>query len=212
MKIGILGTGRMGKGLARCYAKVGHAVVLGSRDTRRADAEAAAIQEELPEAQVSGADWVSAANACELIVVCVPFGDAAGLVATLADSLEDKIIIDITNPFGAVPVGQISGIEHNAKALGRRARWVAAYKTNFWKTLAHPVDQQGMQRDVFICGDEPDAKRIVRELVESTGFRAVDCGALEVARILDPMVPLMLELDRSCGTNAFSSWKFLTTE
>ena len=131
------------------------------------------------------------------------------LVAAMLDQLSGKTIVDITNPFGAVPVGKISGVEHNAKALRREARWVAAYKTNFWKTLSVPVDGRGVQRQVFICSDDADAKDAVSRLVESTGFRPIDCGALENARVLDPMVPLMLELDRRYGGDSASGWAFL---
>ena len=209
MKITILGgTGRMGRGLARTFLKAGHEVILGSRNSNSADREAANIKRDLPQAAVRGTDLKSAASDGNLIVLAVPFRDAAGLVASLADSLEGKIILDITNPFGAVP-RELSGVQHNAKALRRPARWVAAYKTNFWKTLSQPTDRQGMRRDVFICSDDADTRDVVGQLVEATGFRAVDCGSLENAKVLDPMVPLMLELDDRFGGNASSSWKFL---
>ena len=210
MKISILGgTGRMGRGLAMNYVKAGYEIILGSRDAHRAEKEAATIKKEVPEAQVRGADFKAAAGEGELIVLSVPFRDAAKLVAALSDSLEGKIIVDITNPFGAVPVGQVSGVQHNANAMGRSARWVAAYKTNFWKTLSEPADSHGVQRDVFICSDDADARRIVGQLVEATGMRPVDCGSLENSKTLDPMVPLMLDLDNRYGGNSNSSWKFL---
>lgn len=210
MRIGILGgTGRMGKGLARQYVKMGHEVVLGSRDAVRAAEEAAAIQREVSGAKVRGVELAEAADSGELIVLSVPFGEAAGLVASLAGSLEGKIIVDITNPFGAVPVGEISGVEHNVRALGRPARWVSAYKTNFWKTLDQPCNSDGVRRDVFICSDDTEARRTVIELAEGAGFRAVDCGPLETTRTLDPMIPLMLELDKRLDGDCFNSWKLL---
>ena len=210
MKIGILGgTGRMGKGLARCYVQGGHEVILGSRNASRAEAEAKAIASEIQEASISGGDLKTAAAESELVILAVPFRDGASLVSSLSDELKGKIIIDITNPFGAVPVGQISGIEHNAQSMGELARWVAAYKTTFWITLDQPQNQNGVPRDVLVCADDNEAKRIVCELIESSGIRAVDCGGLEVARTLDPMVPLMLEIDRRVGGDCYSSWKFL---
>ena len=53
------------------------------------------------------------------------------------------------------------------------------------------------------------AKRTVMQLIEETGFCAVDCGRLENARTLDLMVPLMIQLDQRYGGDASSSWKFL---
>ena len=56
---------------------------------------------------------------------------------------------------------------------------------------------------------DDSAKRIVMQLIEETGFCAVDCGRLENARTLDLMVPLMIELDQRFAGDALSSWKFI---
>ena len=202
MKIGILATGRMATGLARTYAKSGHEVTLGSRNPQRAQHAAAELA-----GTVRGASHVDASREAEIVVLAVPFGNAVDTVRPLADMLAEKIVIDITNPFGAVPAGQIAGIEHNAKAAPR-ARWVAAYKTTFWKTLDQPVAADGQQYDVLVCADDAMAKRSVIRLIDQTGFRAVDCGRLENARTVDLMVPLMIELDGRYGQNSLSSWRF----
>lgn len=60
-----------------------------------------------------------------------------------------------------------------------------------------------------MCVDDAPAKRTVLDLISQTDFRAIDCGALQNARTLDLMVPLMIELDRRYGREAQSSWKFL---
>ena len=203
MKIGILGgTGRMGRGLARGYAAAGHEVFLGSRSAQRARDAASESR-----AGVSGGSLAEAAESGELIVLAVPFGDAVATIEPLQDSLAGKIVIDITNPFGAVPPGQLAGIEKNCQAAAS-ARWVAAYKTTFWKTLDEP-SQHGQVRDVFVNSQDAEAKAIVMDLITATGFRAIDCGGLENARTLDLMVPLMIELDSRYQADASSSWKFL---
>lgn len=204
MRIGILGgTGRMGRGLARGYVSVGHEVFLGSRSAERAAAAAVDIG-----VGVSGGSLAEAAEMGELLVLAVPFGDAVATVEPLQGLLAGKIIIDITNPFGAVPPGEVAGIEHNSRAA-TDARWVAAYKTTFWKTLDAPRDANGQLRDVFVNGQDVEAKQVVMDLVTATGFRAVDCGGYENARTLDLMVPLMIELDGLQQQQQSSSWKFL---
>ncbi len=204
MKIGILGgTGRMGSRLARSYGQAGHEVILGSRSPKKAENVAAGI-----DGHVCGGSLQRAAQEGEIIVLAVGFRDAAGTVRSLQDTLTGKIVVDITNPFGAVPPGETSGIEENGKAAPA-ARWVAAYKTTFWKTLDQPALAGGTNRDVLICSDDDSAKRTVMQLIEETGFRAVDCGRLENARTLDLMVPLMIELDQRYGGDALSSWKFI---
>ena len=157
---------------------------------------------------VRGGSLQTAAQEGEIIVLAVGFRDAAGTLRAVQDALTGKIVVDITNPFGAVPPGEKSGIEENAKAAPT-ARWVAAYKTNFWKTLNQPVLAGRTKRDVLVCGDDDSAKRIVMQLIEETGFCAVDCGRLENARTLDLMVPLMIELDQRFAGDALSSWKFI---
>ena len=206
MRIGILATGRMARGLARGYAKSGHDVTLASRNPKRAKDAAASIVD-----TIRSGTHEDAVRQSETVVLAVPFGNAADTVRPLADLLMGKIVIDITNPFGTVPTGQIAGIEHNAKSASG-ARWVAAYKTNFWKTLDQPVLANGNKRDVLVCASDEEAKRTVMELIEQTGFRAVDCGRLENARTVDLMVPLMIELDGRYGRDSLSSWKFLDAE
>jgi len=204
MKIGILGgTGRMGSGLAGGYAKAGHEVILGSRSPQKAENVGAEIG-----GGVRGGSNQTAAKEAELVLLAMGFRDAAGTIQTVRDVVAGKIVVDITNPFGAVPPGSTSGIEENAKAAPA-ARWVAAYKTNFWKTLDHSAVAAGTKLDVLVCSDDDDAKQIVMQLIEETAFRPVDCGRLENARTLDLMVPLMLELDQRSAGNALSSWKFL---
>ena len=207
MKIGILGgTGRMGRGLADSYARRGHDICLGSRSPDQARVVAAEI-----EGDVRGGSLLEAARDSDLIVVAVPFGVAEGTVRGIADSLADKIVVDITNPFGAISPGRVAAVEVHASAVPS-ARWVAAYKTTFWKTLGQPTNAAGVARDVLVCSDDRAAQQTVMDLIASTDFRPVDCGRLENARTLDLMVPLMLELDERYQCDATSGWNFLTVD
>ncbi|MFA0767899.1 MAG: hypothetical protein OXFUSZZB_001227 [Candidatus Fervidibacter sp.] len=209
MRIGILGgTGRMGRGLAKAWAKAGHAIFLGSRDPDRAQKMAAELSQQTG-GHIEGTDLMTAAQKGEVVVLSLPYRVCAEWLSRLREALRGKIIVDITNPFGAVPAGQTSGVEENAKALSVPARWVAAFKTNFWTTLEHPVNKNGIVRDCFYCGDDREAKQIVADLIKQVGYRPVDCGDLSAARVLDLMVPLMIDLDRRFGGKAECSWKLL---
>lgn len=206
MKIGILGgTGRMGRGLAESYARRGHDICLGSRSPGQARTVASEI-----EGEVRGGSLLETARDSDLLVVAVPFGVAEETVRSLAEVLADKIVVDITNPFGAITPGRIAAVEVHASAVPS-ARWVAAYKTTFWKTLGQPTDSAGVTRDVLVCSDDRPAGQTVMDLIASTGFRPIDCGCLENARAVDLMVPLMLELDERYQCECTSGWNFLTT-
>lgn len=209
MRIGILGgTGRMGKGLAKAWAKNGQEIFLGSRFPDKAKEVAEQIANET-KGKVYGTNLETAAQEGEVVILSLPYRNCADWLKRLSKELRGKIIVDITNPFGAVPEGKTSGVEENAKALGVPARWVAAFKTNFWTTLDEPINKDGIARDCFYCGDDSEAKKVVAELISQVGFRPVDCGPLKAARVLDLMVPLMIDLDRFFSGKGKCSWKLL---
>lgn len=205
--IAILGTGNMGSGLARSFAAIGRKVVLGSRDAARAQSKAAEIQEQYPDVSLTAGDYHTAAGLGKIIVLAVPFAEGAGVLAGLGEHLADKIIVDITNPFGAVPP-DTSGAEVHARLLPSSTRLVAAWKTNFWKLL-DPKARAGAVHDCFLCGDDEVSRHLVARLITETGFRPVDCGQLANARVLDAMVPLMIELDGRYHRGFISGWKLL---
>ena len=63
--------------------------------------------------------------------------------------------------------------------------------------------------DCFLCGDDESSRHLVARLITETGLRPVDCGQLANARVLDAMVPLMLELDARYHRDFKSAWKLL---
>lgn len=201
MDIGILGTGHMASGLAAVWSKGGHTVTLGSRDPKAA----AAAHSGLP-AGIRLATQAEAAAARDVVVLATPFRATADVVSAHAAALADKTIIDITNPFGAAPAG-IAGIEVHRRALNRPARWAAAFKTNFARTIGAPADPRFQ---CLIAADGQQAHQAAEQLAGDAGFDPVDCGDLTSALALDLMVPLMIALDRRhVGGTGASSWRFV---
>ncbi len=198
--VGILGTGHMGQGLALAWAAAGHRVTLGSRD-------AAAARARLPAATASrlACGHYADAAARDVVVLATPFAATAELVGRHAGLLAGKVIVDITNPFGAAPAG-MPGIAVHAAALGRPARWVAAFKTNFWCTIA-AVD--GRARPCLLAADDAAAKAVAADLARAAGFAPEDCGGLQHALTLDLLVPLMIEMDGQRGATHRSYWQFV---
>ena len=203
MKIGIIGTGRMAQNLAIGWGRAGHTVQLGSRSPAGKEAEGA-------EVSIGGvADTVAMA---EVVLIAIPFPSVKEFAAAYAEQLRPKLIIDITNPFDHLPDNRLGAQEITAQAIGAGARVVATFKANFWTTLLEPVDPAtGLVRDVHFAGDSEEDKAIVTRLIEDLGFKPVDCGPLRNGRILDGMVPLIIELQgRYGGENPpYFSWKLL---
>lgn len=205
MEIAIIGTGRMARHLGIGWARAGHQIIFGSRDPQ----SKAALVQEVGDARVT--EPAAALAAAPVVVLAIPFVAVVPFVQTFAETLRSRLVIDITNPFEHLPDNRIAGAELTAQAIGPSARVVAAFKDNFWQTLLEPDDRTfQIVRDVHYVGDNVDDKQIVALLIEALGFRPVDCGPLHNARVLDGMVPLMLELDRRyAGGKGRSSWKFL---
>lgn len=199
MDIGILGTGRMGLGLGRVWAAAGHAVVLGGRDPH-------ALRGRLggePAGLVAGDHAAAAAR--PVVVLATPYRATADLVRSHAAALAGKVVIDLTNPFGAAPPGA-SGLDVHREALGGIAHWAVAFKTNFAATIGAP---DGVVRQCLIAADVAPAREAATELARAAGFEVVDCGGLACAAVLDGMVPLMIDLDRRLGGGGGRShWRF----
>lgn len=205
MHIDIIGTGRMARNLAKGWLKAGHSIRFGSRqpDTK------AGVLNEVPGSTVAAIEVTL--ETAQIVVIGLPFVAVKPFAQKYAGQLQDKLVIDISNPFGHLADNRISGPEITAQAIGPDARVVAAFKANFWETLLEPVDPRTQTvRDVHYVGDGVSDKAIVAQLIKDLGFRPVDCGALRNARVLDGMVPLMIELDRRYGEGAHClSWKLL---
>ncbi len=202
--IAIIGTGRMARGLGIGWARKGHTIVFGSRDpSAKAD-----LPSQVPGATVTTPE--EALKGAEVVVLAIPYVAVEPFAREHAEALREKLVIDISNPFHHLPDNRVSGAEITAAAIGPGARVVAAFKDNFANTLLEPVYPNGIVRDVHFAGDHEEDKRIVSQLIRDLGFHPVDCGPLRNARVLDVMVPLMIELDRRyAGGKGMSSWKFL---
>ena len=202
-RIGIIGTGKMAFALGKAFLTAGHFVAFGSRKPETKNEFHKMVG---AESKIYGVQ--AAIDAGQIIIITIPYSQVAETVRKFANSLEDKVIIDITNPFSAQPNDGSAGAQVTARIIGEKARVVAAFKTNFAETISEPKDSSGKPREVHYAGDDQDAKDIVANLIREIGFSAIDCGTLAQAVALDHMVPLMIKLDESnYGTSRKSSWR-----
>jgi NADPH-dependent F420 reductase len=121
MKIGIVGgTGREGRGLGVRWAKAGHDVFIGSRQSDKGVAKAAEFAEEFG-VTLEGGDNVAACNHAELIVVTVPYGAHRGTFESIKEAVGDKVVVDITVPLQPPKVRSVNLPEGQAAALEARS-------------------------------------------------------------------------------------------
>ncbi len=206
--IGILGTGRMARRLARLFADLGHAVTVGSRTPDRARALAAALERPA----ITGGSYADAA-ALPVVLPAIFLRDR--LLDTLEPhraALAGKLLVDITNPFNDryddfILPWDTSGAEE----LQRRfpaARLVGAFKNVWWKVFDRPCFD-GAPSDVYVVGDDEDAKRQFLALVDGSPFRYVDAGRLANARIVERMTLFSGELGQRYGYFPRMNWRLL---
>jgi predicted dinucleotide-binding enzyme len=178
--ISIIGLGTMANALARRALASGNAVEIIGRDTAKANELAATLDG----ATVGPA---GTAPAGDIVILAVPYASAADVVSEYGDALNGKIVIDITNPANSDLSGLVtpegsSGAQEIAKAAPAGAHVVKAFNTLFANVL---FAAEGRSLDVFIAGDDAQAKAQVSVFIESLGLRPLDAGSLPMAQTLE---------------------------
>ena len=189
--ISIIGAGGMATAVAGRIAKAGHTVEVLSRDP----AKARALADKLSAGATTGT--YAAAPTGDIVILAVPYGSAAAVVADYGDALEGKVIIDITNPVapdlsGLVTPHGSSGAQEIAKGLPATAHVVKAFNTVFGHVLA-----KNGRLDAFIAADDSKAKARVSTLIESLGLRPLDVGGLHMASTLEALGLMMIGLAKN---------------
>lgn len=182
MKIGIVGAGRIGGGIARQLAGAGHEVLLSfSRDQATLDALASEIG-----AAASTGSVADAVEFGEVVVISVPWSTLP-MVLDQAGSLAGKIVIDTTNQFGAPPLpaeGQTAAAFNAARMPG--ARYTKSFNTLTSAFQAAAAGRRGDERVVqWLCGDDAAAKEVVAGLIEDAGFVPVDLGGTAGCAVME---------------------------
>jgi predicted dinucleotide-binding enzyme len=203
VKIGVLGSGDVGRVLGAGFAGLGHAVMLGTRDP---DKRPVRDWVRSTGASASAGTFTEAAAFGEVLVLAVA-GSAVEAVAGLAGpgNCAGKPVIDATNPldFSQMPprlfVGTTDSLGERVQRLLPGAHVVKAFNTIGNPHMVRP-DFPGGPPDMFICGDDEAAKATVTDLTQALGWGVVDLGGIEVSRYLEPLA--MVWITRYFRTNS----------
>ena len=192
MKVGIIGSGMVGRVLASAFLNEDHDVMLGTRNITKEDVTK--WKSENSKGQLGS--FQEAAQFGELIVLAV-----GGLVAEDAITLAgkehfiDKIVIDPTNPIAAVPPdnGVLKYFTTLEESLMERiqkiipdAKVVKAFNSVGNAFMYKPGFPNGIPT-MFICGNDDAAKKKVTELLTAFGWETEDMGKVEAARAIEPL-------------------------
>lgn len=183
MKIGIIGSGNMGRSLGILWAEQGHEVFFGSRDSEKGRSVA-----ELAGHGTRGGTNDEAADFGE--VIFYPIRAMPSTVLSLTEVLSGKILIDCNNR--EIPEGYaFEPILSESLAEQLAADVPNTYVVKGFNTFAQEVFELSPEPlkeynvSCFICGDREPAKKTVMTLAEEIGFSAIDCGPLRSARIVE---------------------------
>lgn len=198
LKIGIIGNGSVGTKLAGLALSAGHEVALGARNK---------------DAQQTG--FAEAAAFGELVILAIPFSATAPVLSELAELLVGKVVIDVTNPLNAdwspLPLGEnnSAGEEHQRRLPG--SRLVKAFNTIFADAMVRRPDAPvGAETVALLCGDHAAANRQVAALATQMGFKPLDAGPLRMARYLEGLAHLNIQLAVGMGGGTRAAFGYHT--
>ena len=211
-RVSIVGaSGALGQGLARRWAAAGIPLVLGSRESSRAQEAASEVISAVPGADIEFGENHTAAEASPVVVMAVPFAAQAHTYKSIADALAPgTIVIDATVPLApavggkptrTVGVWQGSAAQQAAELVPDGVVVVSALHTVSAAMLADPG--HSFDEDVLVCGDDLEGKKTASQLIEAIeGLRAVDAGRLEQSRIVESLTALMIGINIRNKTHA----------
>ena len=193
MKVGVIGSGVVGKVLADGFLGHGHEVMRGSREPAKlAEWKASAG------AKARTGTMAETAGFGEVVVLAVKGGGAVEAVAGLGGALDGKVVIDATNPIADAPpvngvirffTGPNESLLEAIQARAPRARVVKAFSCVGSALMVDPK-LPGGKPTMFICGNDAEAKRQVAAILDQFGWETEDAGGAEAARAIEPLCML----------------------
>jgi len=196
MNIAIFGFGAVAQKLAKLLSNVGHDITIGVREKDKIVS---------PYPVFSFADAIIPAD---IVILAIPFSACQELCLELSEILSNKIIIDCTNPLN--PDWSPIHLENNMSAAEKIAQWlpkatiVKAFNTIFADMMDKSLTLKNQKITAFIASDNNIAKQKVINLAETMGFNPLDVGGLHVAKYLESMAHLNIQIavTQGKGTSA----------
>jgi hypothetical protein len=198
MKVAVLGAKIIGSTLGRKWARAGHEVMFGVRNTDNPEVQALA--------QELGATVGTLSNAIafgDVVVFAIPGGAMDETIK--AHALSNKIVIDAANRMGGAVMNSAAAFAAYAPA----AKVYRAFNSLGWENLENP-EFGDVQADLFYCGPGGEAQALVEQLVRDVGLRPVRLGDLSQAHLVDMVGSLWFALALGQGMGRHLAFKVLT--
>ena len=221
MKIGVIGTGTVGRTMAARLAELGHSVTIGTRDpaatTARTEPDGMGnppfASWHAEHQDITLATFEQTAQHGEFVINATGgSGSLAALTAAGAENLQGKVLIDISNPLdfarGFPPFLSVDNTDSLGEQIQRafpEVRVVKSLNTMAATLMAEPKQLAGGDHSVFVSGNDADAKASVTTLLESLGHTdVIDVGDITTARGSEMLLPIWVRLMTALGTPIFN--------
>lgn len=218
MRVGVLGTGSVGRAIGGKLAELGHDVMLGTRDV-----EALMRRPAGPRDSESFAEWLEgtsgvaagsfaeAAAHGEMLLNCTLGEGSLEALAAAGKHLEGKVLVDVSNPLvfeeGGMKLFVPSG-DSLAERIQREhpgAKVVKTLNTVNARVMTEPASLGGGDHTIFVCGDDEEAKASVVEILRAFGWEQIlDLGDLSAARGMEAYLLLWIRLMGTLDTPALN--------
>jgi predicted dinucleotide-binding enzyme len=190
MKVGIIGSGVVGKALSRGFIKHGYEVMVGSRQPQKLEDWKSEISPDLRTSDLS--DTASFGD----VIVLATKGTAATEAIKLAgiENLEGKTVLDATNPIAdAAPVNGVlkfttsldDSLMEQLQRLAPEVNFVKVFNSVGNAIMVNP--QYESKPTMFICGNNDEAKQAAKKILDQFGWEVEDMGKVEAARAIEPL-------------------------
>ena len=198
MKIGVIGSGGVGRALATGFLSRGDEVMLAARDPKKPALVEWAAKAKSPKARTG--TFAEAAAFGEIIVLATSWsGTEPALRLAGPDQMAGKIVIDVTNPLDTSGGGPRLAVGHADSGGEQVQRWlpkakvVKAFNIINAALMVRPKFAGGPP-DMFIAGNEDAAKKVVTQICTDFGWPVHDIGGIEASRMLESLAMLWITL------------------
>jgi NADPH-dependent F420 reductase len=193
------GSGELGSGLARRWAKAGIPIIIGSRDADRAAEVAQQLNADAGNDLARGMNNLDAATSGDIVVLTIKFAHQAATLEELRPALQGKIIIDTTVPLVPPNVARVQLPPEGCAAvitqyiLGDTVQVVSAFQNVSASSLK---SEHAPECDVLVTGNSPDAREVVIGLAEQAGFKAWHAGSLQNSAAVEALTSLLIFMNK----------------
>ncbi|MGD9804609.1 MAG: NADPH-dependent F420 reductase [Hyphomicrobiaceae bacterium] len=202
------GTGDLGTGLARRWAKAGYPIVIGSRTADKAEAAAAELAAIATGPKPRGMANRDAAAAGEIVVMTVPFATAPAVLDDIKAAVQGKLFVDTTVPLVPPRVARVQLPPEGCAAVLSKTRLGEGVKvvSAFHNVAAHKLAQLDLPLDcdVLVFGDKPEDREPVIKLAEALRVRGLHAGPLANSAAAEALTSVIIGINRNYKSDGAS--------